>query len=186
MPKLRDLVYSDLARQFELEGRPQLRPNFFRLLARLLHYRFLPSVFCRLSRAAFLAGLPLLPQFFTYLNIVFFGLEVTPKCDIGPGVFFAHPVGTVLGASRIGENVMFFQGVTVGAKFADMQFDPALRPAIGNNVVLGAGCKVLGGVELGDNVTVGANAVVLESVVPGATVAGIPARIVSLKAPASK
>jgi serine O-acetyltransferase len=179
MPKLTELLYDDLARQFELEGRSQLRPNVFRFLVRLLQFRYLPNVLCRTSRAAFLSGVPFIPNFLTYLNVVLFGLEVTPKCDIGSGVFFAHPVGTVVGASRIGRNVTFFQGVTIGAKTADMQFDPALRPVIGDNVVLGAGCKVLGGIELGEGVTVGANAVVTQSVAPYATVVGIPARVIS-------
>lgn len=175
MATLRELIYSDLARQYELEGKQQLRPNVFRLLVRLPHYRFLPNVLCRASRAAFVAGVPLIPYVFTYLNIVFFGLEITPKCEVGPGIFFAHPVGCVIGAWRIGTNVTVFQGVTLGARHADMQFRREMRCEIGNNVILGAGCKVLGPVQVGDNVTVGANSVVLESVPAGQTVLGIPA-----------
>lgn len=178
MSQLKRLLYSDLVREFELEGRVDLRPNFFRFLSRLLHYRFLPNVICRTSRAAFLAGVPVIPQVLTYLNIVLFGLEVTPRCDMGPGIFFAHPCGTVVGGSRIGSRATIFQGVTIGAKVLDMQFDPTLRPTIGDNVVLAAGCKVLGGIHLGDGVTVGANAVVLDSVEPNSIVAGIPARLV--------
>ena len=173
---LRQLLYADLARQYELEGRTERKPNSLRFLARALHFRFLPNVICRMSRAAYLAHLPLIPHLFTYLNIVLFGLEVTPKCDIGPGVFFAHSVGTVVGAARLGENVTLFQGVTLGAKGLAPTFDSATRPVIGDNVVLGAGCKVLGAIELGDGVTVGANAVVLHSVPANATVVGIPAR----------
>ena len=178
MSQLKRLLYGDLVREFELEGRADLRPNPFRFFARLLHYRFLPNVICRTSRAAFLAGVPVIPQLLTYLNIVLFGLEVTPRCEIGTGVFFAHTYGTVVGASRIGRNATIYQGVTVGAKALDMSFDPALRPTIGDDVVLGAGCKVLGGIALGDAVTVGANAVVVESVDSNATVVGIPARVV--------
>ena len=178
MSQLKHLLYSDLARQFELEGRPHLRPNIFRVLVRLPHYRFLPNVLYRLSRAAFLAGVPLLPHVFTYLNIVLFGLEITPRCDIGPGVFFPHPTGTVIGASRVGRNVTFVQGVMVGAVTADTKFDPALRPVIGDDVVLSAGCKVLGGIEIGNGATVGANSLVLRSVPPGATVLGVPAKVI--------
>jgi serine O-acetyltransferase len=57
-----------------------------------------------------------------------------------------------------------------------MDFDPSLRPEIGNNVLLGSGCKILGGISIGDNVIVGANSVVIESVSPDTTVVGIPAR----------
>ncbi len=175
MSQLKHLLYRDLARQYELAGRPEVRPNLLRLLARLLHFRFLPNVICRTSRAAMLAGIPVLPGLLTYLNLVVFGLEVTPKCEIGPGIFFAHPVGCVIGAWRIGSNVTIFQGVTLGARRADMQFTQAMRCEIGNNVILGAGCKVLGPCYVADNVTVGANSVVLESVGPGRTVLGVPA-----------
>lgn len=64
----------------------------------------------------------------------------------------------------------------MGAKEMDMGFDETLRPQIGNNVVVGAGAKVLGGICLGDNVRVGANSVLLRSVPANSTVAGVPAR----------
>ncbi|MBZ5654391.1 MAG: serine acetyltransferase [Acidobacteriia bacterium] len=176
---LKQLLYSDLARQLQLEGKPVTRPCFASLLRRLLHHRFLPIVLCRLSRAATLGRIPVLPKLLTYLNIVLFGLDVSPRCEIGPGIFFPHPSGTVVGAWRIGSNVTIFQGVTLGAKELDMGFDCGLRPGVGDNVVLGAGSKVLGGIHIGDNVTVGANSVVVDSVDAGSVVVGIPARKVS-------
>jgi len=179
MSNLKQLLYADLARQYELEGRGHLRPNFFRFLGRMLHLRYLPNVICRTSRAAMLAGIPLLPNALTYLNVVLFGLEVTPKCEIGPGIFFAHPVGCVIGAWKIGRNLTLFQGVVLGTKRADMGFHQDLRCQIGDDVTLGAGCKVLGACEIGDNVSVGANAVVLTSVEADQTVVGIPARVVT-------
>jgi serine O-acetyltransferase len=180
MEGLKQLLYSDLARQYELEGKLDVRPNFLGFLKRLLHFRFLPNVLCRTSRAAMLAGVPVLPKLLTYLNLVLFGLEVTPRCEIGPGIFFAHPSGGVIGARRIGRNVTILQGVTLGAKRLDMGFDPTLRPEIGENVLLGTGCKVLGGIRIGDNVTIAANSVVINSVQPNTTVAGIPARAISV------
>jgi serine O-acetyltransferase len=178
MLPLKQLLYSDLARQFQLEGRTDVRPNIIRLLVRIPHYRYLPIFLCRLSRAAYLAGIPLVPHLFTYLNVVLFGLEVTPRCEIGPGVLFSHPVGTVVGARRVGRNVTFVQGVMVGAVNPGEQFEPALRPVIGDNVVLSAGCKVLGGIEIGDGATVGANSLVLRSVPANATVLGVPAKLI--------
>ena len=76
---------------------------------------------------------------------------------IGPGIFFPHTSGTVIGASKIGRGVTIFQGVTLGARQIDMKYDLALRPELGDFVVVGAGAKVLGGITLGDNVRVGAN-----------------------------
>ena len=177
---LRQLLYRDLARQYELAGGHERRPNFLRFLARLLHYRFLPIVLYRVSRSALLAGIPLLPNLLTYLNLVLFGLEITPRCQIGPGLFLAHTSGTVIGATRMGSKVTVFGGVTLGAKELDMGFDPALRPEVGDNVVLGAGSKILGPVRIADNVTVGANAVVLHSVEANTTVGGIPARPIAV------
>jgi serine O-acetyltransferase len=178
MSQLKELLYSDLARQYELEGKRGVQPNFLRFLIRMLHFRFLPNVLCRTGRAAMLAGIPVVPKLCTYLNLVLFGLEVTPKCDIGPGVFFAHPVGCVIGAWRIGRNASIFQGVGLGAIRPDMEFVRELRCEIGDNVVLGAGCKVLGPYQIGDNATVGANSVVMSSVGPNQTVFGVPARVV--------
>ena len=178
MTQLKNLLYSDLARQYELEGRSDIRPNFGRFLLRFFHFRFMPNVLCRSSRAAMLAGIPVLPKLLTYMNLVLFGLEVTPKCEIGPGIFFAHPVGCVIGAWRIGSNVMIFQGVGLGALHPDMGFSRELRCEIGDNVVLGAGCKVLGPYHVGDGAVVGANSVVMSSVPPQHTVFGVPARVV--------
>ena len=123
-----------------------------------------------------LMRIPAVPALLTYLNLVLFGLEISPRCEIGPGIFFPHTLGTVIGAWRIGHNATIFQGVTLGAKELDMTFDSALRPELGDNVVLGAGCKVLGGVYIAHNVKVGANSVVVDSIEPGSTVVGIPAR----------
>ncbi len=125
-----------------------------------------------------LAGIRLLPKLLTYVNLVLFGLEATPRCEIGPGIFFAHPVGCTIGAWRIGSNATVYQGVGLGALHADMGFARELRCEIGNNVILGAGCKVLGPYHIGDNVTVGANSVVMQSIAANLTVFGVPARII--------
>lgn len=179
MTQLRQLLSSDLRRQYALEGKTDLSPTLFEFICRLPHPRFLPIVLCRASRSAMLRGIPVVPKLLSYLNIVIFGIEVTPRCEIGSGVFFPHTSGIVIGARRLGRNVTVFQGVTLGSKDLDMGFDPTLRPEVGDNVVLGSGCKVLGGIRIGDNVTVGANSVVVNSVESNCTVVGIPARKVT-------
>jgi serine O-acetyltransferase len=173
---LKALLYADLERQMELGGHPGAKASLLSLLRRLLHPRFLPIVLYRCSRSALLLGVPAVSHLLSYLNQIIFGIEISPKCAIGPGIFFPHTSGTVIGASKIGRNVIIFQGVTLGAKEMDMGFDETLRPQIGNNVVVGAGAKVLGGICLGDNVRVGANSVLLRSVPANSTVAGVPAR----------
>lgn len=173
---LKELLSADLERQWHLSGRTGEKASLLHILCRLPHPRFLPIALCRFSRSAFLNGFSGLAYLLSYLNQILFGIEISPRCMIGPGIFFPHTSGTVIGASKIGRNVTIFQGVTLGAKQIDMSFDVALRPELGDFVVVGAGAKVLGGISLGDNVKVGANSVLLQSVPANATVAGVPAR----------
>ena len=171
------LLCSDLERQYRLEGLGPQKATFPRILLRSLHPRFLPLLLYRLSRWAFNTRIPILPFVFSYLNLICFGLQITPRCEIGPGLFLPHTVGTVIGAWKIGRNATIFQGVTLGAKAIDMVFDRQLLPELGDNVTVGAGAKILGGITVGDDVVIGANAVVVHSVQSACTVAGIPARI---------
>jgi serine O-acetyltransferase len=172
------LLKADLERQFVLEGTPSRRVDVLQILARAVHPRFLPLIACRLSRAFYLARIPVLPLVCSYVNLLMFGIQVTPRCYIGAGFFLPHPSGVVVGARRIGENVTLFHQVTLGAKELDMAFTPELLPDVGNNVTIGAGAKVLGGIHLGDCVVIGANSVVLHPVAPGRTAVGIPARAI--------
>lgn len=144
-----------------------------------LNPRFYPVLILRLARACFVRPWlrPLAPLL-TWMNVVWFGIECTPRCEIGAGLMLPHTSGTVIGASRIGRNVTIFQGVTLGAADADLGFDVQRRPALADDVVIGAGAKVLGHLEIGQGTKIGANAVVLESVDAGCVAVGIPARIV--------
>ena len=84
-------------------------------------------------------------------------------------------MGVVIGeTSIIGENVTLFQGVTLGGTGKEKG---KRHPTLGNNVVVGAGAKILGNIKVGDNVSVGANAVVIHDVPPNSTVVGVPGRI---------
>lgn len=93
--------------------------------------------------------------------------------DIGPGFYMEHGFSTIIVAKRIGANAYINQQVTIG-----FRNDSAGYPVIGNNVRIGAGAKVLGGITLGDNVTVGANAVVVKDVPANCVVVGVPAYII--------
>jgi serine O-acetyltransferase len=176
-----ELLREDLERQFALSGNPTKKGTFLQFIRRSLHPRFLPLILCRFSRLSFVLGIPGLSHVFSYLNLVLFGIQITPRCDIRGGFFLPHPSGIVVGAWRIDCNVTLFQQVTLGSKALDMDFTPDLLPEICANVTIGAGARVLGGIRLGEGVTVGANAVVLSSVEPNSTVAGIPARKVTPK-----
>jgi serine O-acetyltransferase len=114
---------------------------------------------------------PLLPGAIQRYIYRHFGLEISPGADIGGGLYIAHPVGTVIAVKRMGRNCSIIAAVTLGMRNT-WEF-----PEIGDNVLIGAGARVLGNVCLGDGALIGANAVVIHDVPAGATAVGIPARI---------
>ena len=153
----------------------------FQLFTTCFNPRMVPVVLLRLSEFFYKRRLVILSKLFSMLNVVVFGLEVSPRVSIGGGLFLPHTVGTVLGAAQIGENCTIMQGVTLGAIDIDLCFTASERPVIGNNVFIGAGAKVIGGVIVNDNAKIGANAVVLRDVPAYALAVGVPALIKTRK-----
>ena len=106
----------------------------------------------------------------------FTGIEIHPGAKIGKGLFIDHGSGVVIGeTTEIGDNCTLYQGVTLGGTGKDTG---KRHPTLGNNVMVGAGAKVLGPFKVGDNSKIASNAVVLREVPPDSTAVGIPARIV--------
>ncbi len=104
------------------------------------------------------------------------GIEIHPGAKIGKGLFIDHGMGVVIGeTAEIGDNVTLYQDVTLGGTGKDVG---KRHPTIGDNVVIGAGAKVLGPFTVGDGAKIGASAVVLKEVPPYATVVGNPGRVV--------
>jgi len=174
------LLIMDARRHRELLG-GRVDVSLPRLWLGMLSPRFAPVLLCRLAYASQRCRLSPLAKIFSLLNFMFFGIEIAVACRIGPGLFFPHTQGTVIGAYSIGKNAIIYQGVTVGARDLDFTYDEHHRPVLGDGVMLGAGAKVLGGIRLGDGVTVAANAVLLMSVPDHAVVGGIPAKILKTR-----
>lgn len=104
------------------------------------------------------------------------GIEIHPGAKIGKGLLIDHGMGVVIGeTTEIGDNCTIYQGVTLGGTGKDKG---KRHPTLGNNVLVGAGAKVLGPIKIGDNVKIAANAVVLQEVPPNSTAVGVPARVV--------
>jgi serine O-acetyltransferase len=141
--------------------------------------RMMPVVLIRLAEFFYARRLGVLAKLCAMLNVVFFGIEVSPRVKIDGGLFLPHTVGTVIGAASMGRNCTIMQGVTLGALESDLSFTPATRPVIGNDVVIGSGAKVLGGIAVGDHAKIGANAVVLCDIPAHAVAVGVPARILA-------
>lgn len=114
-------------------------------------------------------------QFFRF----FTGIEIHPGAKIGKGLFIDHGMGVVIGeTTEIGDNCLIYQGVTLGGTGKDVG---KRHPTLGNNVMVGAGARVLGPFVVGDNVKIAANAVVLETIPPNSTAVGVPARVITRK-----
>lgn len=110
------------------------------------------------------------------LSRFFTGIEIHPGAKIGKGLFIDHGMGVVIGeTAEIGDNCLIYQGVTLGGTGKDKG---KRHPTLGNNVMVGAGAKVLGPFKIGNNVKIAANAVVLEEIPDNCTAAGVPARVV--------
>jgi len=136
-------------------------------------------VFYRISSILKKTNVPFLPRFVSQLGKWMTGIEIHPGATIGEGLFIDHGMGVVIGETAvIGKNVTLFQGVTLGGTGKEKG---KRHPTIGNNVVVGAGAKVLGNITIGDNVMIGANAVVLRDVPEDSTVVGVPGRVAKRK-----
>ena len=104
------------------------------------------------------------------------GVEIHPGATIGRGLVIDHGTGVVIGeTAEVGDNCTIYQGVTLGGTGKDIG---KRHPTIGNNVLIGAGAKVLGPFRVGDGSKIAANAVVLEAIPENSTAVGIPARVV--------
>ena len=104
------------------------------------------------------------------------GIEIHPGAKIGKGLFIDHGAGVVIGeTTEIGDNCTLYQNVTLGGTGKDIG---KRHPTLGNNVMVGAGARVLGPMKIGDNSKIAANAVVLDEVPPNCTAVGVPARVV--------
>ena len=104
------------------------------------------------------------------------GIEIHPAVKIGKRFFIDHGTGVVIGETCvIGDDVTIYQGVTLGGTGKDTG---KRHPTIGNNVMIGAGAKVLGPLNIGDNSKIASGAVVLNDIPPDSTAVGVPARVV--------
>ncbi|YAF94739.1 MAG: serine O-acetyltransferase [Nodularia sp. CChRGM 3473] len=142
---------------------PGLHALCLHRLAHWLHYR----------------GVAFIPRLISHWSRFFTGIEIHPGAKIGKGVFIDHGMGVVIGETAIvGDYTLIYQGVTLGGTGKE---SGKRHPTLGKNVVVGAGAKVLGNIQISDRVRIGAGSIVLRDVPPDSTVVGIPGRIISHK-----
>lgn len=130
----------------------------------------------RLAHLLYCLRLPFIPRLISHIARFLTGIEIHPGAQIGQGVFIDHGMGVVIGETAIvGNYALIYQGVTLGGTGKEIG---KRHPTLGENVVVGAGAKVLGNLQIGNNVRIGAGSVVLRDVPPDCTVVGVPGRIV--------
>lgn len=122
---------------------------------------------------------PVFPRLISHVGRFFTGIEIHPAAKIGQGLFIDHGMGVVIGeTSEVGENCLLYQGATLGGTGKEKG---KRHPTLGDNVVVGAGAKVLGAITIGNNVIIGANSVILKPVPDNSICVGVPGRVTKKK-----
>jgi serine O-acetyltransferase len=130
----------------------------------------------RISHRLWRLRVPLLPRLLSQVGRLFTGIEIHPGARIGRGVFIDHGMGVVIGETAvIGNHCLLYQGVTLGGTGKQ---HGKRHPTLKENVVVGAGAKVLGAITVGANTRIGAGSVLLRDVASDSTVVGIPGRVI--------
>jgi len=130
----------------------------------------------RISHRLWRLRVPLLPRLLSQVGRLFTGIEIHPGARIGRSVFIDHGMGVVIGETAvIGNHCLLYQGVTLGGTGKQ---HGKRHPTLKENVVVGAGAKVLGAITVGANTRIGAGSVLLRDVASDSTVVGIPGRVI--------
>jgi serine O-acetyltransferase len=146
-----------------------------RLEIALCYPGFHALVFHRAAHWCHVQGWVTFSRMISQLGRFLTGIEIHPAARLGRRVFIDHGMGVVIGeTAEVGDDCTIYHGVTLGG--VNLTSGEKRHPTIGNNVILGAGAKVLGSVTVGDNAIIGSNAVVRKEVAAGETLIGVPAR----------
>ena len=129
----------------------------------------------RVAHAIWRRGWTITARFLSHIARFLTGIEIHPAARLGPGLFIDHGMGVVIGeTAEVGENVTLLQGVTLGRTSLKRE---KRHPTLGNNVVVGAGAKIIGAFKIGDGSRIGAGSVVVREVPTNSVVVGVPGRV---------
>ena len=131
--------------------------------------------FHRVAHAIWRRGWTIPARFLSHMGRFLTGIEIHPAAKLGPGLFIDHGMGVVIGeTAEVGENVTLLQGVTLGGTSLRRE---KRHPTLGDNVVVGAGAKIIGAFKIGDGSRIGAGSVVVREVPMNSVVVGVPGRV---------
>ena len=129
----------------------------------------------RVAHAVWRRGWTIPARFLSHIARFLTGIEIHPAARLGPGLFIDHGMGVVIGeTAEVGENVTLLQGVTLGGTSLKRE---KRHPTLGDNVVVGAGAKIIGAFKIGDGSRIGAGSVVVREVPTNSVVVGVPGRV---------
>jgi serine O-acetyltransferase len=167
-------VFAELRRDIQAvrERDPAARST----LEVLLCYPGVHALAChRFAHAIWRRGWKIPARFLSHIARFFTGIEIHPAAKLGPGLFIDHGMGVVIGeTAEVGENVTLLQGVTLGGTSLKRE---KRHPTLGDNVVVGAGAKIIGAFKIGDGSRIGAGSVVVREVPTNSVVVGVPGRV---------
>jgi serine O-acetyltransferase len=133
--------------------------------------------FFRIAHFFYIIKLKLIGELIMHITKIFTHIDIHPAAKIGKRLFIDHGLGVVIGASSIiGDDCTIYQGSTLGGRGENRG---KRHPTLGNNVLVGAGAKVLGNIVIGDNAKIGSNAVVLHDIEPGKTIVGPKGKVIN-------
>ena len=153
-------------------------------LSIILTYPGVKAIFLhQLANFFHLAGFYLIARIISQTGRFFTGIEIHPGAKIGKNLFIDHGMGVVIGeTSEIGNNVTIYHAVTLGGISpsidSERQRHEKRHPTIGDDVVIGSGAQIIGPIKVGNGSRIAANAVVVKDVPEGATMVGVPAKII--------
>eukprot|EP00703_Trepomonas_sp_PC1_P004239 JAP92367.1 Serine acetyltransferase [Trepomonas sp. PC1] len=160
--------------QYIYKNDPAIRSRF-----ELLLYPGLWAILLfRIAHFLHILHVPIIPKLLAMINRWLTGIEIHPAAKIGKCLFIDHGVGVIIGeTSIIGDNCLIYQGATL---HGTGNVSGKRHPTLGNNVVLGAGCTIIGNIYLGDWCRVGAGSIVTQSLPANCTAVGVPAKVVKI------
>lgn len=168
MHAIDDDLSAVLERDPAARNKPEILLTYPGIHARLSH---------RVAHALWQSNHKFLARSLSHVSRMATGIEIHPAAKIGKRLFIDHGMGVVIGeTAEIGDDVTLYHGVTLGG--VSWERGAKRHPTLGNNVVVGAGAKILGGFSVGDNAKIGSNAVVVKPVPANATMVGSAARMI--------
>ena len=167
-------ILSDL--KSALRNDPALHGKIFGIADLLFYPGLWAIIFHRLAHLLFNLKIPVIPHLFSQLSRFITGIEIHPGAQIGKGFFIDHGNGVVIGETTvIGRNVVLYHQVTLGGIGNQKG---KRHPSVGDNVVIGAGAKILGAITIGENSKIGAGSIVVNDIPIYATVVGNPGKVI--------